>query len=107
MPQLPKTVSGTEGVKASLLPLAHLVYKHIPNPPDEKVLLNFIHQRLLLPLQDPLEELAMDTDQLVQTGEQLLHHLLLEEQVRHHPPAVHVAHDLERADVVELRLHQL
>lgn len=82
------------------LPTAHLIYKHIPHPLDEKVLFAFIHQRLLLPLQDPLKELAMDADQLIQTGEQLFHHLLLKEQVRHHPPAVHIAHDLERADVM-------
>lgn len=86
--------------EASLLPTAHLIYKHIAHPLDEKVLFAFIHQGLLLPLQDPLKELAVDADQLIQTREQLLHHLLLEEQIRHHPPAVHVAHDLERADVV-------
>lgn len=49
----------------------------------------------------------MDADELVQAGEELLHHLLLEEQVGHHAPAVDVAHDLEGAEVVELRLHQL
>lgn len=87
--------------------MAHLIDKHISHSLDEKVLFAFIHHGLLLPLQDPLEELTVDTDQLVQTGEQLLHHLLLEEQVRHHPPAVHVTHDLECADVVQLRLHQL
>lgn len=89
------------------LPAAHLVHEHIPNPLDEKILFTFIHQRVLLPLQDPLKELAMDTDQLIQTGEELLHHLLLKEQVGRHAPAVHVAHDLECAEVVELRLHQL
>lgn len=88
-------------------PTAHLVHKHIPNPLDEKVLFTFIHQRVLFPLQESLEELAVDTDQLIQTGEQLLHHLLLEEQVGHHAPAVHVAHDLECAEVVELCLQQL
>lgn len=89
------------------LPAAHLIHQHISHPLDEKVLLAFIHQRLLLPLQDPLEELAMDTDQLVQAGEQLLHRLLLEEQLGHHPAAVHIAHDLQRPDVVQLGLHQL
>lgn len=49
-----------------------------------KVLLAFIHQGVLLPLEDPLEELAVDADELVQAGEELLHHLLLEEQVGHH-----------------------
>lgn len=62
---------------------------------------------LLLALQDPLEELAVDADELVQAGEEPLHHLLLEQQLGHHAAAVHVAHDLERADVVQLRLHQL
>ncbi|KAL0619305.1 Histone demethylase UTY, partial [Plecturocebus cupreus] len=46
---------------------------------------------------NPLKELAMDTDQLVQTGEQLFYHLLLKKQIRHHPPAVHITHDLESA----------
>lgn len=86
---------------------AHLLHKHVPDPLDEKVLLTFIHQGVLLPLEDPLEELAVDADELVQAGEELLHHLLLEEQVGHHAPAVDVAHDLEGAEVVELRLHQL
>lgn len=86
---------------------AHLLHKHVPDPLDEKVLLAFIHQGVLLPLEDPLEELAVDADELVQAGEELLHHLLLEEQVGHHAPAVDVAHDLEGAEVVELRLHQL
>lgn len=86
---------------------AHLLHKHVSDPLDEKVLLAFIHQGVLLPLEDPLEELAVDADELVQAGEELLHHLLLEEQVGHHAPAVDVAHDLEGAEVVELRLHQL
>ena len=86
---------------------AHLLHQHIPDPPDEKVLLALIHQGVLLPLEDALEELAVDANELVQTGEQLLHHLLLEEQVGHHAPTVDVTHDLKGAEVVELCLHQL
>lgn len=86
---------------------AHLLHQHVPDPPDEKVLLALIHQGVLLPLEDALEELAVDANELVQTGEQLLHHLLLEEQVGHHAPTVDVTHDLKGAEVVELCLHQL
>lgn len=86
--------------KTQDLPAAHLTDKHIPYPLDEKVLFTFIHQRLLLPLQDSLKELAVDTDQFIQTGEQLFHHLLLKEQICHHAPAVHVTHDLQCADVM-------
>lgn len=82
------------------LPATHLIDKHIPYPLDKEVLFTSVYQRLLLPLQDPLEELAVDADQVIQTREQLFHHLLLEEQICHHPPAVHITHDLERADVM-------
>lgn len=86
---------------------AHLGDEHVSYPPDQEVPFTLVHQRLLLPLQDPLEELAVDTDQFIQTGKQPVHHLLLKEQLCHHAPAVHVAHDLQRADVVQLCLHQL
>lgn len=82
------------------LPAAHLINKHIPYPLDKKVPFTFLYQRLLLPLQDSLKELAVDTDQFIQTREQLFHHLLLKEQICHHAPAVHITHDLERADVM-------
>lgn len=53
------------------------------------------------------EEGPVEEEQLVQAGEDPLHRLYVQLHLLLHAPAENLGHDVQRLQVVELRLHQL
>lgn len=55
----------------------YLIHQDVTYPLDNKVLFTFVCQRLLLPFQNPLEEVTVDMQQVFQAGKDLVHNLLI------------------------------
>lgn len=86
---------------------ADLLEQDVSDPLDEIVLMPLWPGRAVPALLHGGEEGVVEEEQLVQAGEDPLHRLRVQLHLFPHPPAEHLGHDVQRLQVVELRLHQL
>lgn len=88
-------------------PPADLLEQHVAYPLDEVVPVSLRPGRAVPPLLHGGEEGVVEDKQLVQTGEDPLHRLRVQLHLLPHTSPENLGHDVERLQVVELRLHQL
>ena len=86
---------------------AHLLQQDVSYPMDEVVAVSLRLRGAESPLLHGGEEGVVEDQQLVQTGEDPLQRLRIELHFLPHAAPEHLGHDVERLEVVELRLHQL
>lgn len=88
-------------------PRTHLLEQDVSEALHQVVPVSGRLRRAEPPLLHGAEEGAVEGEQLVQAGEDPLHRLHVQLHLPLHAPAEHLGHDVERLQVVQLRLHQL
>ena len=87
--------------------MTNLVQKNVPHSLNKVVGLLRARGRAVASLPHGGEEGVVQGEQLVQTGEEALLGLGVQLHLLAHAPPEHLRHDVQRLQVVDLRLHQL